>query len=421
MHNDYTFSEPSTTLTVPLLDDVDEDDLTFSWEVDTSFDDLYADWQVIPGETGRSITVTEEGNYLCTVTSKDDEEEWDWCFFWADLGWEITNDEQTFMIGPNEKAVLSAETSYTGGETASYRWYKETFDGKTYDYAPIPGAVQKTYAADSTGNYYCQVTINGKSLWGTYYVSFDFQEVIINGLYYELNSMNEADQAGVWGYDLEATPQGDIVIQPAVTLANGKTYQVTEIYGLYDLQNITSITIPECVTKIDDKAIGYYGDGYKLSDLIIIGKTGSEAQRYANANGFLFRDPEAEAAAAAAAKAEAERLDALEWNGTASGSVPAAKSVKARGAKKKLSVSWTKPAKKKLKKFDKVEIQVCPDRGFARANTRRIEVKKSRKSCTVKGLAKKTTYYVRVRNVKGSGTAKVVSRWSKVKKVKTAK
>ena len=125
--------------------------------------------------------------------------------------------------------------------------------------------------------------------------------------------------------------------------------------------------------------------------------------------------------AADRAAAEAARIDALEWNGTLSGAVPAAKSVKAKAAKKSVKVSWKKATKKNLKKFDKVEIQVCTDKSFQRANTKRVEVKKSKKSATVKGLVKGKTYYVRVRDVKGSGTGKLVSKWSGVKKVKIKK
>jgi uncharacterized repeat protein (TIGR02543 family) len=121
----------------------------------------------------------------------------------------------------------------------------------------------------------------------------------------------------------------------------------------------------------------------------------------------------------AEAKARAEA--ALEWTGTQDGSVPAAKSVKAKAGKKRVRVSWKKAKKKNLKKFTNVEIQVCTDRSFDRSNTIRRIVRKSKKSVTVKGLAKKKTYYVRVRNVRGSGSGKRVSKWSKVKIVKIRK
>jgi hypothetical protein len=118
------------------------------------------------------------------------------------------------------------------------------------------------------------------------------------------------------------------------------------------------------------------------------------------------------------AAAEAAAADAAEWNGTL-GAIPVVKSVSVKASKKSVKVTWKKANKKNAKKFDKVEIQVCPDKNFARANTKRVFVKKSAKAKTVKGLKKKTTYYVRVRDVKGNGTNKIVSKWSKLKKIKT--
>lgn len=126
----------------------------------------------------------------------------------------------------------------------------------------------------------------------------------------------------------------------------------------------------------------------------------------------------ADNANAALRKAEEQaKNDYLDWNGTQTSKVPAAKSVKAKAAKKKVTVRWKKLDKKNLKKFNKVEIQVCTDKGFAKANTIRKEVGKSKKSVKIK-LKSKKTYYVRVRNVKGSGTTKLVSKWSKPKKIK---
>ena len=135
--------------------------------------------------------------------------------------------------------------------------------------------------------------------------------------------------------------------------------------------------------------------------------------------GKTLREVEAEkvaaAQAAAAAKAEAERL---EWEGTLSSKVPAAKSVKAKVSKKKVTVSWKKLSTKQLKKFSKVEIQISKKKSFRKADgTIRKMVKKTKKSQKIT-LKKKGTYYVRVRNVKGSGTTKRVSKWSKPKKIK---
>ena len=124
---------------------------------------------------------------------------------------------------------------------------------------------------------------------------------------------------------------------------------------------------------------------------------------------------QAEAKNAADAKKAADELK--EWNGTLNSKIPAVKKAKFKAAKKKVTVSWTKANKKNLKKFTHVEVQVCKDKKFQKSNTKRVVVKKTKKSATVKGL-KKGTYFVRVRNVKGSGPNKLVSKWSKVKKLK---
>ena len=218
--------------------------------------------------------------------------------------------------------------------------------------------------------------------------------------------------ACLYYWDSELENATSIIIPSAVTFSDGVTRTVTrlDIAALMDLYMCKAVTVPASVKQIDELALGYYYDmstdkNAKISDFTIFGKTGSAAQKYAIENGFIFRDPEVE----------------KEWNGTYSGAVPAAKGVKAKAAKKSVKVSWKKATKKNLKKFDKVEIQVCTDKSFQRANTKRVEVKKSKKSATVKGLTKGMTYYVRVRDVKGSGTGKLVSKWSGVKKVKIKK
>lgn len=57
-----------------------------------------------------------------------------------------------------------------------------------------------------------------------------------------------------------------------------------------DCIDLTSITIPGSVTSIGNKALGYYYDNdyKKVSNFTIMGIKGSEAERYANENGFIF-------------------------------------------------------------------------------------------------------------------------------------
>lgn len=108
----------------------------------------------------------------------------------------------------------------------------------------------------------------------------------------------------------------------------------------------------------------------------------------------------------------------LDWNGTVNSKIPTVKSPKITAGSKAVTVKWTKATAKNLKKFDKIEIQVCTDSKFAKKNTIRKEAKKTKTSLTVKKLKSKKYYWVRVRNVKGSGSAKKVSKWSKAKKIR---
>ena len=92
---------------------------------------------------------------------------------------------------------------------------------------------------------------------------------------------------------------------------------------------------------------------------------------------------------------------------------------KPAATKNKITVSWkhfkqTKKTKSIWKKIKKVQVQCATDKSFKNIVKTTLVGKKKTKA-TIKGLAKKTTYYVRVRYYDGTG----YSAWSKVKKVKT--
>lgn len=94
---------------------------------------------------------------------------------------------------------------------------------------------------------------------------------------------------------------------------------------------------------------------------------------------------------------------------------------KPKAEKNKVKVSWkkfkrkTEKAKKIWSQIKQIEVQISTDPNFAIiANTRALGKRKI--NCNFKGLQRKTTYYVRVRYTNGVGG---VSKWSKVKKVKT--
>lgn len=87
------------------------------------------------------------------------------------------------------------------------------------------------------------------------------------------------------------------------------------------------------------------------------------------------------------------------------------KKLKAKAAGgRKLTVSWKKPIKSKLKKIKGVQIQVATDKNFTNI-VKTKKVKKTKTSFTFKKLKKGQKYYVRVRFYKGSQ----ISKWSPVK------
>ena len=91
---------------------------------------------------------------------------------------------------------------------------------------------------------------------------------------------------------------------------------------------------------------------------------------------------------------------------------------KLRAKKNKVQVTWNKirknkAGKKLIKQIRYIEIQAARDPEFQNiVATKNVGKKKSK---TVLKLGRKTTYFVRVRYVGADG----VSKWSKVKKVKT--
>jgi len=186
--------------------------------------------------------------------------------------------------------------------------------------------------------------------------------------------------------------------------------------AFYRCKNLKDITIPSKTTKIGSRAIGYYlsmqayGHDDSYSDVFIHGIKGSPAHSYAKKNELGFVD------------LVSGDIEYSKWYGNYSKSIPAPKGIKIKPGKGKITVSWKKLSKKERKKYDAVEVQVVYNKYFTRQDGKSVTVKKGKTSATVKGLSKidylsNKTFYVRVRNVKGNGRHKTVSKWSKTKRV----
>ena len=94
--------------------------------------------------------------------------------------------------------------------------------------------------------------------------------------------------------------------------------------------------------------------------------------------------------------------------------LPTVKISKPKKAKGKITAKWKKVSKKNQKKIGGIEIQV---RGPGVSRT--LTAGKKSKSKKIGGLARKTTYSVRVRAYSYIGGVKHVSAWSGWKSAKT--
>lgn len=88
-------------------------------------------------------------------------------------------------------------------------------------------------------------------------------------------------------------------------------------------------------------------------------------------------------------------------------------------AKAAFTAKWKKPSSKNRKKIAGIEIQYSTNKKFTDATSKVVTAKKTATSKKIKKLARKKTYYVRVRSYKWTSGKKHVSKWSAIKSVKT--
>ena len=184
------------------------------------------------------------------------------------------------------------------------------------------------------------------------------------------------------------------------TQAGGKTSAAETAKAAADS---TVSAAESTVAKAESSGSGS-GDPSSAADAAAAAKAAAEAK--------------AKAEEEAKAKAEAERLAR---DGVLDKKIPKVKISKPVTKKKTITAKWKKLTKKQLKKSKakRYEIWVCPNKKFAKEDTKEKIVSKSKSSYKFKGLRKKTKYYVKVRAIRYSGGTKYVGKWSKVKKIKT--
>lgn len=306
----------------------------------------------------------------------------------------------------------------TSGQYASYRFLLYDFDSPD-DAAPVAKTNQVDLYIEPVGD--------------------------IDGIRYRVDKDGTA-RADAF-IDFERTA---FTIQAAVTLDDGKEYQVKSIEtsvaatgSFLGSENIESISIPEGITTIGKaaflgatglkevtipssvKQIGKFALGYngtysffsngmeiygKIPDFVIYAEAGSEGARYAKENGIKWIDLKAQekAAAADAAYAKAKAAAAIAENTPAKARITNVKT-----GKKKMTVKW-----KKISKATGYEIRYSRDKKFKTGVKIRTVKAFKKKGMTINKLKKKKIWYVQIRAYKTAGGKTYYGPWSAKKRVK---
>ena len=98
--------------------------------------------------------------------------------------------------------------------------------------------------------------------------------------------------------------------------------------------------------------------------------------------------------------------------------LPKIKAKKALRYKKSVTARWKKLSKAKRKKITGIEIRIATNKKFTK-NVKVVYAKRSAASKKIKKLARKKTYYIKVRTYKKADGVKYVGKWSKTIKVRT--
>lgn len=115
----------------------------------------YKDDTAIPGATAKEYTARDSGTYKCTASHGSDTESSSGCVV------TITPIEHKITVTSNfnseenskTSVTLSVDATCTVAGTMTYQWYKDD----------VKVGTNKSYVADKSGSYYCEVSCGGKT------------------------------------------------------------------------------------------------------------------------------------------------------------------------------------------------------------------------------------------------------------------
>ena len=135
----------------------------------------------INGATGASYVAKEAGEYTCEVEISVNGAKAQSEVSCDVYSWQITNDEQSFPVEYGKSITLTAKTDYKGTKQPAYQWGTRTYDPQEDEdvFTPIDGADDASYTVENVTEeeeYLCEVTIDGVTQTGWYYVSLDYSK-----------------------------------------------------------------------------------------------------------------------------------------------------------------------------------------------------------------------------------------------------
>ncbi|MCD8125004.1 MAG: leucine-rich repeat protein [Lachnospiraceae bacterium] len=152
------------TLSVTATNDYEDTDFTYSWY---KYNENTYTYDLIDGETGNTLTVTEKGTYKCIVDDNSMTAT-AWFYVTVNSGLSASADQYYYTVSQGDAVSLTVTASTEHGEL-SYKWYR--YDGDGYTLLDNTTAML-TITANQSARYKCVVsdTYNTTELYFTVYV-----------------------------------------------------------------------------------------------------------------------------------------------------------------------------------------------------------------------------------------------------------